>query len=212
MNSRDCLAVIVGAALIAGSGICGGKDPRALLISVFQTDDVEVARGLLANTPAVVADESGYHATARTYSTDSVRSSGSVQQVRVVEGQTAHFSTVYRSPEVRFLWARDTSRGLSPNVDLVTKEAISGFNVQAELHGKEVLLQLDRYNSQPQPEYTGHELQQNIRTAVYGHLGSWLDAGGSLALDEESPVNRTYTLRHHNIEQTRLLVKVELAP
>jgi hypothetical protein len=73
MNSRDCLAVIVGAALIAGSGICGGKDPRALLISVFQTDDVEVARGLLANTPAVVSVDYGYNATATTYITDSVR-------------------------------------------------------------------------------------------------------------------------------------------
>jgi hypothetical protein len=212
MDIRDCLAVILGAALIAGSGSCGGKDPRTLLISVFQTDDAELARGLLANTSAVVADESGYHATTRTYGTDSVRPPGSVQQVRVVEGQTAHFSTGYRSPEVRFLWAENTRRGLSPNVDLVTKEAISGFYVQAELHGKEVLLQLDRYNSQSQPEYTGHELQQNIRTVVYGHLGDWSDAGGSLALDKEPPVNQAYTLRHNNDEQTRLLVKVEVAP
>lgn len=212
MYSRKCLAVILAAALIAGSAICSGKGPRTLLISVFQTDDAELARGLLANTSAVVADESGYRATARTYSTDSVRSPGSVQQVRVVEGQTAHFSTGYRSPEVRLLWAEDTRRGPSPNVDLVTKEAISGFYVQAELHGKEVLLQLDRYNSQSQSENTGHELQQNIRTAVYGPLGGWLDAGGSLALDKETPVNHAYALRKHHVEETRLLVKVELAP
>ncbi|MDX2457124.1 MAG: hypothetical protein QNL87_06420 [Gammaproteobacteria bacterium] len=211
MNVRACLAVFLGAMLLAGPCICSGTPPRTLLISVFQTDDVELARELLANT-SVVTDESGYHTTTRAYGTNSARPPGSVQQVRVVEGQTAHFSTGYRSPEVRLLWAKDTRRGPSPNVDLVTKEAISGFYVQAELHGKEVLLQLDRYNSQSQPENTGHELQQNIRTAVYGPLGGWLDAGGSLVLDKEPPVNRAYALRKHHVEETRLLVKVELAP
>ena len=43
-------------------------------------------------------------------------------------------------------------------------------------------------------------------------LGGWLDAGGSLALDKEPPVNRAYALRKHHEEETRLLVKVELAP
>ena len=210
MNVRACLAVFLGAMLLAGPCICSGTPPRTLLISVFQTDDVELARGLLANT-SVVADESGYHATTRAYGTNSARPPGSVQQVRVVEGQTAHFSTGYRSPEVRFLWAEDTRRGLSPNVDLVTRETISGFYVQAELHGKKVLLKLDRYNSQPLPEYTDYDSHQNVRTTLYGHLGDWLDAGGSQALEKELPVNRVYSLQHNDEEQIRFLIKVELA-
>ena len=210
MDVRARFAVFLAAILFAGSGTCGDKVPRTLLISVFQTDDAELARGLLANTSAVVADESGYRATTRTYGTDGVRPPESVQQVRVIEGQTAHFSTGYRSPEARFLWAEETRRGLSPNVGLATRETISGFYVQAELHGKEVLLQLDRYNSQPQPEHTDYDSQQNIRTTVSGHLGGWLDAGGSLALEEELPVNRGYLLQHNVEGETRFLIKVEL--
>jgi hypothetical protein len=85
--------------------------------------------------------------------------------------------------------------------------------VQAELHGKKVLLQLNQYHEQSQSEYTtGHDLQQNIRTTVSGHLGGWLDAGGSLILDEGSPANRVYSLQHNNREVVRLLIKVELSP
>lgn len=213
MNARACLAVFLGTVLLAGPGICTGKDPRALLITVLQTDDAELARELLANTPAAVVNKPGYHASTSTYGTDSVRPPRGLQQVRVNEGQAAHFSTIYRFPEVRFLWAEDTRRGLLPNVDLVTQESKSGFDVQAELHGNEVLLQLNQYHGQSQSEYTtGHDLQQNIRTTVSGHLGGWLDAGGSLILDEGSPANRVYSLQHHNRELVRLLIKVELAP
>ena len=213
MNARACLAVFLGVVLLAGSGICAAKDPRVLLITVLQTDDVDLARELLANKSAAVVNKPGYHASTRTYGTNSVRPPRGLQQVRVNAGQAAHFSTSYRSPEVRFLWAEDRGRRLLPNVDLVTQESKSGFDVQAELHGNKVLLQLNQYNVQPQSGYTtGHDLQQNIRTTVSGHLGGWLDAGGSLILDEGSPANRVYSLQHNNGEQVRFLIKVELAP
>ena len=212
MDVRIYPAVFLGAALIAGSGICGNADPQSLLITVFQTGDAELARELLANTAVARPDQPGYHATTRTYGTDRLRPAGSFQQVRVIEGKKAHYSTRYRSPEVRFLWAEESRRGLLPNVGLVTEESESGFYVQAELHGNEVQLQLDRYNGQSRPEYTDTGLKQNIRTTVYGNLGDWLDAGGSLALDEEGSVNRGYILPRNNEEQTRLLIRVEREP
>ena len=210
MDVKACLAVFLGAVLLAAASVSSGKDRRTLLISVFQTDDLELARELLANTPAVESDESGYHTTVRTYGTDSARSPGNIQQVRVVEGQEARFSSGYSSPEARFLWAEETRRGLLPNVDLVKREAMSGFTVKAELQGKQVLLELDRYSSQPQHQYTDYDLQQNIHTTIYGQVGGWLDAGGSLPLEREPSANRVYSLQHDNDEQTRFLIKVEL--
>lgn len=211
MDVRAYLAVFFGAALLAGSGICSGADPQVLLISVLQTDDVELARTLLANSSAVEVKGPGFQTSTRNYGTDSLRSE-SIQQVQVIEGQAAHFSTIYRSQEVRFLWAKDTRRGVVPNVDLVAQESVSGFYAKAELQGNDVLLHMDQYNGQSWPEYSGYGLNQNVRTTVYGHLGDWLDAGGLLDLDLERPVNRVYTLQHKHEGQTRLLVKVELAP
>ena len=212
MNVRACLAGFLGAALLAGPGIGGSADPRTLLITVLQTDNAALSRELLANAAVATGDGRGYHSAIRTYGTDSARLPGSYHQVRVIEGERAHFSVAYRSPEVRFLWAEDTRRGVLPNVGLVTQESSSGFYVQAELRGKGVLLQLDRYNGRSRSDYTGHDVQQSILTTVNGRLGDWLDAGGSLALDIEPPANRSYTLQHNNEGQTRLLVKVELAP
>ena len=212
MNVRACLAVFLGAALLAGPGIGGSADARTLLITVLQTDNAALCRELLANTAVAAVNDRGYHAAIRTYGTDSARLPGSYHQVRVIEGERAHFSVAYRSPEVRFLWAEDTRRGVLPNVGLVTQEASSGFYVQAELRGKGVSLQLDQYNGPSHPDYTGHGIQQSILTTVDGNLGDWLDAGGSLALDIAPTANRSYTLQHNNEGQTRLLVKVELAP
>jgi len=212
MDVRAYLALFLGIALLAGSGICNGKDPRALLITVFETGDAELARKLLGSTSVAVGKKPGSHATVRTYGTDSVRPPGNVQQVRVIEGQKAHFSTTTRSPEARLLWAEDRRRGPLANVDLVTQQSRSGFDVQAELRGRKVLLQLDRYNGESPPGYTDSRVQQNISTTVFGSSGIWLDAGGSLALEEAPAVNRSYSLRHNYGKQTRLLIKVELAP
>jgi hypothetical protein len=212
MSVRACLALFLGAALLAGPGIGGSAGPRTLLITVLQTDNAALSRELLANTAVAAVNDRGYHSAIRTYGTDSARLPGSYQQLQVIAGDRAHFSVAYRSPEVRFLWAEDTRRGVLPNVGLVTQESSSGFYVQAELHGKRVLLQLDRYNGLSQPDYTGHGVQQNILTTVHGNLGDWLDAGGSLPLDLESTANRSYILQHNHEGQTRLLVKVELAP
>lgn len=211
MNSRAYLAIFLGTVMLAGPGISSGKDPRALLITVFETDDAQLARKLLGNTSATVAKGSGYHGAVRTYGTDGVRPPGSFQQVRVVEGQKAHFSTATRSLQPRLLWAEDRRRWLSPNVDLVEQESTSGFDVQAELRGRKVLLQLDRYSGESLPGDTDSRLRQNIRTTVFGSSGIWLDAGGSLALEEVPAVNRSYSLRHDYGKQTRLLIKVEPA-
>lgn len=211
MDARECLAIIFGAILFAGPGICGAADPHVLLISMLQTDDAALARELLANVPSDVVHESGLQMTTRLYTTDSLRPAEGVQQLQVIEGQAAHFSTTDRWPEARFLWGENSKRRLSTNIDLVWGGAMSGFWVRAELQGNKVLLQLDRYSQQSQIENTGHETQQNIRTTIYGHLGGWLDAGGSLALDKESPVNRAYSLKRTDAMQTRYLVKVELA-
>jgi len=212
MDSRECLAIFLVAILLAGPGICAADDPRVLLVSMLQTDDAELARGLLASASSAVANESGLQMTTHLYGTHSLRPVEVVQQLRVIEGQAAHISIGDSWPEARFLWAENTKRRLSANVDLVWGESMSGFWVRAELQGNKVLLQLDRYSRQPHTENTGHELQQNIRTTVYGHLGDWLDAGGSLALDKELPVNRAYSLKRNDDVQTRYLVKVELAP
>jgi hypothetical protein len=212
MNIRACLAIILGAVLLAGQGLCGGADKRTLMITVLQTDNAELARELLVNTSVSEVDDPRYHATTRTYSTDNIRPPRDLQQVLVIEGQSAYVSVGYRSPEVRFLWAEDTRRGVLPNVGLVTQESISGFYVQAELHGKEVVLQLDQYNGRLQPEYSGYGLNQSIRTSVNGNLGDWLDVGGSLDLDTGPTVNQTYYLKNNTPGHTRLLVKVELVP
>lgn len=212
MDTRAYLALFLGAVLLAGTGFCNGKEPRALLITVFETDDAALAGKLLGSAAVTAANEPGYHGIVRTYGTDGVRPPESFQQVQVLEGQKAHFSTTTRSPEVRFLWAEETRRGVLPNIDLVTQVSSSGFDVQAELRGREVLLHLDRYDGQPQPGHTDSHMRQNIRTTVYGRTGVWLDAGGSLALGEVPAVNRTYSVRRNPGKQTRLLVKVELAP
>lgn len=214
MDARIPIAVILAAALIAGpvSGAGKDKDLRSLLITVLQTDDAELSRGLLANTSAAGANGPGYHMTTRTYGTATVRQPSGFQQVRVIEGQRALYSIRYSSPEVRLLWVEDTSRGVQPNVGLVNRDIESGFYVQAELHGNKVLLQLDRYNGQAQPDYAGRGLFQDIRTTLEGPLGDWLDAGGSLVLEENNPDNHSYSLPRRNREYTRLLIKVELVP
>ncbi|MGB5715923.1 MAG: hypothetical protein WBN81_02400 [Gammaproteobacteria bacterium] len=212
MDARIFIAVLLGAAFIAGPGSSIAKDQHTLLITVLQTDDAGLARGLLANTTDVGRIEHGYYAPARVYGTDSVRSPGSFQQVRVIEGQRAVYSSSYSSPQVRFLWAEESGRRLRSNVGVENHEIVSGFYVQAELQGNEVLLQLDRFNGQAQPDYDGHGLRQNIRTTINGPLGNWLDAGGSLLLEEDKSVNRSYYLPRRNEEHTRLLIKVESVP
>jgi len=199
--------VFLGTLLLAGPVTCDATEPQVLLISVLQTDDAEYARGLLANTSAIEAD---HQTTVRSYGTDSLRQPEYIQQVRVIESQVAHISTVYRSPEVRLLWAKDGGSRIVPNVDLVTQESMSGFYVQAELQGNEVLLKLDVYSGKSKSERTGSGLNQNMRTTVYGHVGDWLDAGGSLLLGAEPAGNRVYTLQQVKEGQKRLLVKVEL--
>ena len=212
MKIRACRALCLGGLLLAGPVICAGADSNNLLISVLQTDDRELVRELLANAPGAAVNESAYQAAAGVYTTDSVRPSGNFQQVRVMEGTAAHLSTVSYFPEVQFLWAENTGRRLSTNVGLVERESESGFHVRAELQGNEVSLQLDLYNGQPRSEYDDYALPLNIRTAVYGQLGEWLDAGGSLALEDASPVHRSYTLQRKDPAKTRLLIKVEMAP
>lgn len=212
MDARIFIAVFLGAAFIAGPGSSIAKDQHTLLITVLQTDDAGLARGLLANTTAVGRIEHGYHATTRTYGTDSVRPPGSFQQVLVIEGQRAVYSISYSSPQVRFLWAEENGRRLRSNVGVENHEIVSGFYVQAELQGNEVLLQLDRFNGQAQLDYDGHGLRQNIHTTINGPLGNWLDAGGSLLMEEDKSVNRSYYLPRRNEEYTRLLIKVESVP
>lgn len=212
MDARIFIAVFLGAACLAGPGSSIAKDPHTLLITVLQTDDAGLARGLLAKTTAAGGIEHGYHATTTTYGTDSVRPPGSFQQVRVIEGQRALYSISYSSPQVRFLWAEESGRRLRSNVGVENHEIVSGFYVQAELQGNEVLLQLDRFNGQAQSDHDGHGLRQNIRTTINGPLGNWLDAGGSLLLEEDKSVNRSYFLPRRNEEHTRLLIKVESVP
>jgi hypothetical protein len=212
MNVREWRAVFLCAVLLAGPGICGDASPRTLLISVLQTGDSEQARELLAGTSAAAVPESGYQTATRVYGTDSVRPPKGFLQLLVIEGQAAHISSVYRSTETRFLWAENTRRRPVETVDLVQEESMSGFDVRAELHGNDVLLKLDQYGGRTQSADSGKDSHQNIRTSIYGRLGSWLDAGGSLALDPGPPVNRSYSLQRNNDEKTRLLIKVELAP
>lgn len=200
--------MFLGTLLLAGPVVCDAAEPQVLLISVLQTDDAEYARGLLANTSAIETD---HQITVRSYGTDSLRQPEYIQQVQVIEGRAAHISTVYRSPEVRFLWAKDTRSRVVPNVDLVTQESMSGFYVQAELQGKDVLLKLDAYSGRSRPERAGSELNQNMSTTVYGHVGDWLDAGGSLLMDGPHE-NHAYTLQQKKEGQKRILVKVELVP
>ncbi|MGB5177506.1 MAG: hypothetical protein WBP44_02120 [Gammaproteobacteria bacterium] len=212
MDARFYVAVFLGAAFLAGPASSAGKDPQTLLITVLQTDDAGLARGLLANTAASGVAVPGYQTTTRIYGTDSVRPPRGFQQVRVIEGQRALYSTSSSSPEVRFLWAEDNGRRLLPNVGVDNRETESGFYVQADLQADEVLLQLDRFNGQSRRNSHGHGLRQNIRTTVNGRVGDWLDAGGSLLLDEDSPVNHSYYLPRRDEAHTRLLIKVELAP
>lgn len=212
MKVRECHALFLGALLLASPVFCAAADSNNLLISVFQTADRELARELLANVQGAVGHESAYQAPANIYSTDSVRPLRGFRQVRVIEGQTAQLSTVTHFPEVRFLWAEDRGRRLSANVGLVERESESGFTVHAELQGDEVSLQLDLYNGQQRPGYEDNAASMNMRTAVSGHLGDWLDAGGSLLLDDAWPTHHTYTLQRTDRTKTRILIKVERVP
>lgn len=212
MKIRECRALFLVALLLAGPVICAGKDSSNLLISVLQTDDPGLARKLLANAPDTAVNTSALQTTASVYSTDSVRQSGEFQQVRVTAGQTAHLSSVSRFPEARFLWAENSGRRLSTNVGLVGRESESGFYVRAELQGNGVSLQLHQYSGQTRSEYADYGSLRNIRTTVQGHPGDWLDAGGSLALEDELSAGRGYTLQRRDRTKTRLLIKVEVAP
>jgi hypothetical protein len=183
-----------------------------LQISVLQTGDAEQARELLASAAVAAGHQSGLQAATRRYGTQGVRPPEGFQQLLVVEGETAHISSVSQTTGAEFLSAEITRRGPVPYVDLVQKEFMSGFDVRAELHGNEVLLHLDQYDAQPLSGDAGNGLHRNIRTSVYGVLGSWLDAGGTLRLDSDPVVSRSYTLRRTNGERTRVLIKVERVP
>jgi len=212
MKIRKCHTRFLGALLLASPVFCAAADSNNLLISVFQTADRELASELLTNIQGAAGHETAYQAPANIYSTDSVRPLRGFRQVRVIEGQTAQLSTVSHYPEVRFLWAEDTGRRLSANVGLVERESESGFTVRADLQGDEVSLQLDLYNGQYRPGYADNTSSMNMRTAVSGHLGDWLDAGGSLLLDDAWTAHRAYTLQRTDRTKTRILIKVEMAP
>jgi len=209
MDVRANIAVFISAILYAGAGFGGGAAPRVLLVTVLQTDDVELTRSLLSSEAGTDTVESGYFSSTRTYGTNDARLPVGYKQLQVIEGQSAYFSTGYRVPEVRFLWAESRPAGLLPNVGLEMQESVSGFYVHAKLNGDEVLLQLDQFTGESRPGYSGHGLQQNIHTTVSGHLDNWLDAGGSLALDGVDSVMGNYMLQRSSEDQMRFLIKVE---
>jgi len=210
MNINSKMAMIISACLYAGACMSSTAIPQVLMITVLQTDDAELARQLLDNESATVAREYGQLPVTRTYGTESVHQPGDYLQVRVVDGHSAHISIGYRTPEVRLLWAEDTNRQVVPNVDLATGESRSGIIVQPELHGNEVLLKLEQYNDQVHSQYSAYGFNQNIRTVVVGSIGSWLDAGGTLELDNPGSANNTYIVQHNNAGASRLLIKVDI--
>jgi len=213
MDVRENIAVFISAVLYAGI-VFGGAAPQVLLVTVLQTDDVELTRALLSSEPGTDTVESGNYLSSRTYGTNDARLPSGYRQLQVIEGQGAYFSTGYRTPEVRFLWAESTPAGLLPNVGLGMQESVSGFYVKAKLNGDRVVLQLDQTTGESRPGYSGpgysgHGLRQNIHTTVSGHLDDWMDAGGSLALDGVNSVMGDYVLQGNSADQIRFLIKVE---
>lgn len=207
--------------LLASAGICvAAESPAAklkpstkrLLITVVQTADVVVVRELLES-------DSDGGIPVRRWGTRHLRGLDNSVQVQALAGQPALVRLSQSVPDVQILGV-EVGRGHwhrrpVPYVRLDSRVYSQGFYVQADLAGKSVVLKLHYYSDMPRADSSMSSTGQEIRTSVFGRVGQWLDAGGSLDLsrgdNESSVAGRNYSAWRGDRDATRLLIKVELA-
>jgi hypothetical protein len=190
------------------AGVKPGRSSQQLMITVLRTTDAAEALGLL--NPGNAGETPVHY-----WGTRRRHEPGRSAQVQVLEGETAFVHLAQTVPDVQLLGVEVRRRRPVPYVRPVDREYRLGFLVQAELAGDKVVLKLNYYNDMPRAESSASSTGQEVRTTVSGHIGQWLDAGGSLDLSRDeggaAGAARTYSVRHSHEDAARVLVRVELA-
>jgi len=130
-------------------------------------------------------------------------------QVIVSEGQAAFLATGSVTPQLQVPLIELRRRGAVPHARLVEHEDVQGFDVQARRHGREVEVELHQFTGRNGPDSMSGHPAPGLRTVLRGRPGQWLDAGGNLLPESESPATRRYGLWHSDPQRFRLLVRID---
>jgi type II secretory pathway component GspD/PulD (secretin) len=130
-----------------------------------------------------------------------------IQQVRVLEGQPAIIRVGELLP-VPGLINRDGRHG-SLWVDNVSYQPVTvGFEVIPHLQGDQFTLELAPH--QDSLANQGYRIQQrSITSTVSGHLGQWLEVGGSLSESTRAATGLAYEVESRQRDEYRVWVKVD---
>ncbi|MGH8530822.1 MAG: secretin N-terminal domain-containing protein [Nevskiales bacterium] len=131
---------------------------------------------------------------------------GDTQNLRVLEG---YEGTIYIGQTLPYV-----QRQYLPNGQFVEtvqmQEVRTGFVVRPRLQGDQVLLEISP--RQERPAGGGRIERSGTTTTVSGPLGEWLDLSGVVDTTSESSSGILAAGRRQGTGQSKVMVKVELAP
>jgi len=206
------------------------RPPRQLVISVRQegaeeaaaggagvsgrvgSADVRVTLPPTPSPPGVEVRASSADATlrARAWSSRDLRENRAMQQVRVLEGGSAHISMGVSYPlPLRQVFLTPT--GVLTGDAVVFRNLETGFRVSPTLSGDTVTLDISPRQEELLPGGGGVARVRQLSTRVSGRLGEWIPLGGDHLTEQSSRSGYTSHSTRELRRDGRILLKVEEA-
>jgi type II secretory pathway component GspD/PulD (secretin) len=134
---------------------------------------------------------------------------GSIQQLRVIEGQPALINVgqaiPYPSGQVTY-----TPHGSYGNYGIEYREAPEGFYVLPRLRGDKVFIEINPRRDRLSPEGGGRIDTTSIHTTVSGQLGEWIRLGGVDDTQQGTQSGILSTGKKKSDEDQEVWVRVDL--
>jgi type II secretory pathway component GspD/PulD (secretin) len=134
---------------------------------------------------------------------------GSIQQLRVIEGQPAFINIgqaiPYPSGQVRH-----TPHGSYRNYGIEYREVPKGFYVLPRLRGDKVFIEINPRSDQLSPEGGGRIDTTSLHTTISGQLGEWIRLGGVDETQQGKQSGIISTGKKKSDEDREVWVRVDL--
>ena len=138
---------------------------------------------------------------------ESPEEEGIIQQVQVLEGNTAFISIGITVPLTEYATVRDV-HGRQVIEAPVYRDVMTGFYVLPRVSGDNVTLEISTQKDRLIDRRTGTAHVQHIDTSVSGRLGEWMEIGGMLHVVRGRRAGIAHGGRRDGRDLRRVLIRV----
>jgi hypothetical protein len=181
--------------------------PKRLLISVKQVSTA-ILREIQQEAKARISNQES-RARVRIYQTQGNGQDNTMQQIQVLEGNSAYIRIGHSIP----VGERNITAGPGGTViqeSIRYKDLTTGFYVAPRVSGTEVTLYINPHKFSRSREHGGVINLQEAQTTLRGPLGEWLLVAGSGMEEQQQGTGYIYRTQKRGAQEGHILVKAEL--